>query len=83
MIEHLFVKQMHSLTNQLEQGSSHEAEDILVAVLTLVIEGRIPGPSPTGCKKFKDFYEGPHSNKLIGIDQTHTCDTNNELVRVV
>lgn len=70
---------MHSLTNQLEQGSSHEAEDILVAVLTLVIEGRIPGPSPTGCKKFKDFYEGPHSNKLIGIDQTHTCDTNNEL----
>ncbi|KAL1502863.1 hypothetical protein ABEB36_007941 [Hypothenemus hampei] len=46
----------------------------LVAIATLVIEGRIPGPSPIGNSKTKDFHEGPHCKLLTGIEETHQCD---------
>ncbi|XP_066157619.1 atos homolog protein A [Euwallacea fornicatus] len=69
---------MHGL-NSIQDPSKRRDDDTLVAVATLVTEGRIPGPSPNGNTQHKDFYEGPHCNNLIGIDQTHICDIDHPL----
>ncbi|XP_019771974.2 protein FAM214A isoform X1 [Dendroctonus ponderosae] len=69
---------MHSFNLDPESNSCLDEGDLLVAVATLVTEGRIPGPDAAN-PKAKDFHEGPHCNLLTGTNRNHQCDDANLL----
>lgn len=69
--------QMHcsSLESDCER---REGGDVLVAIATMVTEGRIPGKVNQG--KSRGFYEGPHCPIGKPATQEHRCDSNDNLV---
>lgn len=67
---------MHCSSLEIEGGGGKSEGDVLVAVASMVVEGRIPGKL-----KSKGFYEGPHC-PTSKTAQEHHCDPNDNLVRL-
>ncbi|KAJ8923902.1 hypothetical protein NQ315_006678 [Exocentrus adspersus] len=66
---------MHSLSFD-TKANVKDGGDVLVSIVTLVTEGRIPDSLKVKSKK---FYESPHSLIIKGTSKNHKCDLNNSL----
>lgn len=67
--------QMHCSSLEIE-SDQREGGDVLVAIASMVTEGRIPGKLNS---KSRGFYEGPHCPISKPV-QEHNCDTTDNLV---
>lgn len=66
---------MHSSSLIKEPSSIKNESEVIVAIATLVTEGRIPGQSECSSGKSKGFHEGPHCTLINQVGQNHKCET--------
>ena len=67
---------MHSSSFDSDRDSARSGADVLVAITTLVTEGRIPRK----ISKSRGFYEGPHCPSQKNMPTIHNCDPTQVLV---
>lgn len=74
----VFLLQMHSSSFESDRECFRDSGDVLVAIATLVTEGRIPGK----INKSRGFFEGPHCPLNKHSPTEHSCNPSDTLVSV-